>query len=86
MSEKNQNRNQDTTAPGLKNFLTEQDLCELLGMSKTQIGVLRRDKGLPFIKLTDRVRLYFEQDLVEYFLEHKMILNRHSSETKGPIE
>ena len=61
---------------GLKNVLTEKELCELLGMNKEQVAGLRRDKGLPFIKLTDRSRLYFEADVVAFFRGRVVVLNR----------
>ena len=60
----------------LQNVLTEKDLCELLGMNKNQIGVLRRNKALPFIKVNDRSRLYFESDLIEFFRKNRKILNQ----------
>ena len=60
----------------LQNVLTEKDLCELLGMNKNQIGNLRRAKSLPFIKITDRSRLYFESDLIEFFRKNRKILNQ----------
>lgn len=59
----------------LQNVLTEQDLCELLAAKKEQISALRA-RGLPFIKLGQRTRLYFEKDLLAFFLHNRKILNR----------
>ena len=67
----------------LQNVLTEQDLCELLGMTKEQIGSLRREKHLPFIKLTERSRLYFEQDVIEFFRKQRVVLDRLVTETQS---
>ena len=33
-------------------------------------------KGLPFIKVSQRNRLYFEKDIIEFFTKQRMILNR----------
>lgn len=63
----------------LKNVLPEKELCDLLGMNKNQVAGLR-GRGLPFIKLTERSRLYFEHDLVEYFKTKRMVMNRHENE------
>jgi len=60
----------------LQNVLTEKDLQDLLGMNKDQISGLRR-KGLPFVKLTERHRLYFEHDLIDYFQKKRVLLNQH---------
>jgi len=64
------------TKETLQNILTEKELSELLGLSKDQISYLRTDKGLPFVKITDRSRVYFESDLVEFFYGCRTILNR----------
>gem|GEM_PF-2574181 len=71
------NQTTDTT---LQNVLTEQDLCELLGMKKEQVADLRNRKGLPFIKVSQRNRLYFEKDIIEFFTKQRMVLNRAESE------
>ena len=68
--------NNETQGETLQNVLTEKDLCELLGMNKDQIGDLRRNKGLPFIKLTERNRLYLESDVMEFFQGLRVVLNR----------
>lgn len=41
---------------------------------QNQVAGLRK-KGLRFIKLNDRSRLYFEHDLVEYFKTKRMVMN-----------
>ena len=66
----------ETQKETLQNVLTEKDLCELLGMNKNQIGNLRRAKSLPFVKLSNASRLYFESDLIEFFRSQRMVLNR----------
>ena len=66
--------NQETVT--LQNVLTEKDLCELLGMTKEQVGGLRNQKGLPFIKVNERNRLYFEADVIGFFQKQRRILNQ----------
>ena len=73
----------EQTNATLQNVLTEKDLCELLGMTKDQIGDLRRGKHLPFIKLTNRTRLYFEHDLIEFFKKQRVVLDRLEIETES---
>lgn len=73
--------NNETQNETLQNVLTEKDLLDLLGMNKDQLGRLRREKHLPFIKLTDRSKLYFESDLIEFFKKQKVVLNRAEIET-----
>jgi hypothetical protein len=66
----------ETKDETLQNVLTEKDVCDLLGMNKNQVGDLRRKKGLPFVKLSDRSRLYFESDIVEFFKGQRVVLNK----------
>jgi hypothetical protein len=49
-------------------------------MTKEQIGVLRNQKGLPYIKLSQTNRLYFEKDLIEFFQKQRTVLNRDVEE------
>ena len=60
----------------LQSVLTESELCDVLELSKEQIAELRNNKGLPFIKLSQRNRLYFESDLIEFFTKQRVILNK----------
>ena len=72
--------NNETRNESLQNVLTESDLCELLGMTKEQLGDLRRSKGLAFIKLSQTRRLYLESDLMEFFHKNRVTLNRFGTE------
>ena len=65
------NQSTDTT---LQNVLTENDLCELLGMTGEQVSDLRNKEGLPFIKLNRKTRLYFEKDVIEFFIQQRTVL------------
>ncbi|MBW2341820.1 MAG: helix-turn-helix domain-containing protein [Deltaproteobacteria bacterium] len=62
----------ERTNVSLQNVLTENDLCELLGLKKNQIGDLRRRKGLPYIEVSKTARLYFEEDLINFFMKNRV--------------
>jgi len=59
----------------LQGVFTEKEVCELLGLTKDQLNALRY-KGLPFVKVNDRRRLYFEDDLMEWFKSKRTVMNR----------
>lgn len=59
----------------LKGVLTEEQVQRRLGVTRDQLDSLRYN-GLPFIKLHERRRLYFEEDLLELFKARRMTLNR----------
>ena len=63
----------------LAGVLTEKEVCEFLGIKKSQLDVLRH-QGLPFIKLNTRRRLYFESDLMNLFNSKRVVLNRVENE------
>ena len=69
---------EDNQRATLKNVLTEQDLLDLLGLTKTQVSDLRLKKGLPFIKVNQNSRLYFEDDIIQFFYSSRVILNKDS--------
>jgi len=55
----------------LENFLTEKETLEFFGMKKEQIGNLRRNEGLPYIRINHTQRLYFEKDLIDWLLSRR---------------
>jgi len=56
----------------IENFLTEEFLMELFSMSKEQIGVLRNQRNLPYVKLSQRKRVYYEDDLAKWLLDNRI--------------
>jgi hypothetical protein len=78
LNERNQMEQTNVT---LANVITEIDLCELLGMNKNQIGDIRRKKHLPFIKLSNASRLYFENDLIKFFEKQRVTLDSALTDT-----
>ena len=69
--QKIQNENSET----LQNVITEPEIEKLLGVTKDQLAVLRTRGGLPFIKINNRSRLYFESDLISFFKDRRVRLN-----------
>ena len=59
----------------LAGVLTEEEVINFLGVTKDQLGGMRY-KGLPFIRINARARLYFEKDLNEFFKSCRTILNK----------
>ena len=59
----------------LQNVITEPEIEKLLGVTKDQLATLRTRGGLPFIKINNRSRLYFESDLISFFRDRRVRLN-----------
>jgi len=51
---------------GFQEIIKEEDLLNLLGISKKTLSYLRNKRGLPFIELTRYERTYYEDDVVEW--------------------
>ena len=58
--------------PGIQNLLTENELCELLGVKRETISVYRNEQGLPFLKVSNTRRLYLEEDVIEWLLARRV--------------
>ena len=69
---------EDKPRATLKNILTEQDLLDLLGLTKSQVSDLRRNKKLPFIRVNQNARLYFEDDIIDFFYRSRVIMDRNA--------
>ena len=61
----------------IENVLTENDVCELFGMNKDGISRLRREKKLPFVKVTDRSRVYLEPDIMGWLETHRIVIDKN---------
>ena len=57
--------------PMFKNVITEETLSELLGLKKEQLNRLRQYEGLPFIRINHAMRLYLEQDVMEWLMTRR---------------
>ncbi len=54
--------------PSLKELLGEKQLAEILGVSKASMLKLRKEKGLPFIKIGIKT-LYYEPDVMAWLIK-----------------
>jgi hypothetical protein len=61
----------------LETTLSETDVCELFNCNKNQLSTLRREKQLPFLKINNRNRLYFESDIINWLADQKTVLNKN---------
>ena len=53
---------------------SEQALCELLGIEKKTLDQLRLDKGLPYIRLTARRRVYLKEDILHWLKQYRRLV------------
>ena len=51
----------------LKGMITEQEPLKIMRPKPSELAYLRREKGLPYVKLSIRRRVYLEDDLMECF-------------------
>ena len=62
----------------LENFLTEDAVIEMFGLSnRSQLNTLRQKECLPFVAVSKSLRMYVESDLVDWLLNRRKILNQH---------
>ena len=54
--------------PRLKDLLSEKQLAEILGVSKASMLKLRKEKGLPHIKIGIKT-LYYEPDVMAWLIK-----------------
>jgi len=63
----------------LKGMITEAELLKLMNLKTSELSYLRLEKGLPFVKLTMRTRVYLEDELMGWFKKHSIILNKDAT-------
>jgi len=56
----------------LQGMVTEEELLKLLGLTKGELSRIRLEKGLPYVKLSMKRRVYLEEDLMEWFRVNKV--------------
>jgi hypothetical protein len=54
-----------------------------MGLKPSELRYLRREKGLPYVKLTVRTRVYLEDDLMEWFKANKFVSDDSQMPKKG---
>jgi predicted DNA-binding transcriptional regulator AlpA len=53
-------------------LISESDLLRILGLKKLELDRLRRDKGLPYVKFSQRSRAYFLSDVLEWARKNRV--------------
>jgi predicted DNA-binding transcriptional regulator AlpA len=66
----------DQKQRSLSEILTEAEVIDLLGIKKTGLDRLRRDKKFPFCKLTNFNRVYLVNDILEFIESKRMVVDR----------
>ena len=76
----------------LQGMITEEELLKLLNLKPSELSYLRNVKGLPFVKLSLRKRVFLEKDLMAWFEKHRvpsdpenvlLVSSKPSLETSG---
>ena len=57
---------------GLQDLITEDDLQELLGISRQALGRLRNEEGLPFLRVNQNNRVYLVDDVMEWLVSRRV--------------
>lgn len=57
----------------LRGMITEMELEKLMNLKPSELSYLRNAKGLPYVKLSVRKRVYLEDDLMEWFKSHRSV-------------
>jgi predicted DNA-binding transcriptional regulator AlpA len=53
-------------------LISEADLLKALGLKKSELDRLRREKGFPYIKFSQRSRAYFLSDVMEWARKNRV--------------
>ena len=72
--------------PMFKNVITEETLCQLLGLKKDQLDRLRQYEGLPFVRINHTKRVFLEQDVMEWLMTRRASLRSVQTEAEMASE
>jgi hypothetical protein len=70
----------ELTYQPLRGVLTEDEVIHFLNINQSLLSALRY-RGLPFIKLNAKTRLYLEDDLISFFIRGRVTLNAETVES-----
>lgn len=59
-------------AGSLKDVVTEQEVIDQTGLSETVLYQLRHKGELPFIQINKKCRMYFVEDVMEFFKKKRV--------------
>jgi uncharacterized protein (DUF3820 family) len=54
-------------------MVTEEELMKLMQLKKSELHYLRAEKGMPFVRLNNRKRVYLEEDLMAWFKKNRVV-------------
>jgi len=74
-----QEKNQTGVNP-LNEFLTEQEVLDLLALSKGQLDRLRK-KGFPFCGISNTLRMYLVADIVDFIKTKRRVITDDNFDT-----
>jgi len=66
--------NKENRLKTFQDIILEEELLDLLKLKKNALNKLRYD-GLPFCKLNNNSRIYIIQDVLDFIVEKRNILN-----------
>jgi len=64
-------------------FYSEDEICAFLNMNKAGLARLRKEKGLPFVRVTRNQRIFLHSELLAWFQKNNMILTENDSESEN---
>ena len=62
----------------MNDIITEQELLNLIGLSRGGLDDLRHKHQLPFCRITSRNRVYLVKDVLNFIASRRVILNEGS--------
>lgn len=72
----------------LKGMVSEEELLQILNLKPSELAYMRNEKGLPYVKLTTKKRVYLEDDLMGWFRDRRTVSdveNRPSPPSPTPV-
>lgn len=57
----------------LEGMVTESELLKMMELKPSELRYLRQEKGMPFVRLSSRRRVYLEKDLMDWFQANRAI-------------
>ena len=68
--------NENPKPENINDILTEQEVLDLLGVTKSALDEFRQKRKLPFCKLTVRNRIYLVRDVLDFISSKRMVIKR----------
>lgn len=59
---------------GPENLISEAEVMKAYGLTKEVLSKLRKEKGLPFVKLSSTCRAYFWSDIMNWGRQNRIVV------------